>query len=441
MFSYYLKLALNNIRQNTMLSGLILFAIALGIGVSMTMLSLYHAMAYNPANTKSNVLHAVQLAAYDNTFESWGEDDGLPTQVTHQDSLNLREADLPFKRTPMYAVGEIIESANKDYPLINDVLGRLVDSDFFSMFEIDFIHGNGWSNDVDANPEFHIVIDNTLNQTLFEGKNSIGESIFIAGNEFTVIGVFNDWHPLPSFHDLTGSAFPKHRTGYYIPFSVTNSLKRYPHGNISGWKTETIASFDDFLTSELVWQLFWVALPTEEDKAAYQAFLDNYVSEQQKIGRFTNKNSVHSNLRNVEAWLEYQQVIREDNRVMLGISFLFLAVCLINTVGLLLAKFLRKLPDAGVRRALGATRGHIFKQYMLEVGLLGLLGGGLGLIFSLFGLWGIRSLYPQYIKIAHLDFTMVITAIALSVLSALLAGLYPSIKVCFTQPSFFLKAQ
>ena len=41
---------------------------------------------------------------------------------------------------------------------------------------------------------------------------------------------------------------------------------------------------------------------------------------------------------------------------LVGLAFAFLAVCLINTVGLLLAKFLNAAPITGVRRALGASR-------------------------------------------------------------------------------------
>ena len=47
--------------------------------------------------------------------------------------------------------------------------------------------------------------------------------------------------------------------------------------------------------------------------------------------------------------------------MMFGLAVLFLVVCLLNTIGLLLAKVTRKSGDVGLRRALGATRMAILR--------------------------------------------------------------------------------
>ena len=64
------------------------------------------------------------------------------------------------------------------------------------------------------------------------------------------------------------------------------------------------------------------------------------------------------------------RVVDNDNRMLVGVAFAFLAICLLNTVGMLLAKFLKSAPGVGIRRALGATRGQIFRQYLTEAALL-----------------------------------------------------------------------
>ena len=61
----------------------------------------------------------------------------------------------------------------------------------------------------------------------------------------------------------------------------------------------------------------------------------------------------------------------DDSPVLVGLSFMFLFVCVLNTVGLLLAKFIGKAPQIGLRRALGATRSAIFGQHLMEVGVVG----------------------------------------------------------------------
>src|SRR6185312_969025 len=50
-------------------------------------------------------------------------------------------------------------------------------------------------------------------------------------------------------------------------------------------------------------------------------------------------------------------------------------------VGPLLAKCLRRSRELGVRRALGASRGAIFTQFMVEAAIVGVAGGVLGLVF------------------------------------------------------------
>jgi len=140
--------------------------------------------------------------------------------------------------------------------------------------------------------------------------------------------------------------------------------------------------------------------------------------------------------------MEEQEVVEDDARLMLGLSLLFLAVCLLNTIGLLLAKFLGKTGDISLRRALGASRSSLFAQHMIESGLIGLAGGILGLGLTWLGLLGIEMLFGENVEnLISLDWVMVLTAIALAIVSALLAGLYPTWRSCKIAPASQLKTQ
>jgi hypothetical protein len=79
-------------------------------------------------------------------------------------------------------------------------------------------------------------------------------------------------------------------------------------------------------------------------------------------------------LTNGARWRVGQGVVENNNRVLVGLSFAFPAVCLINTVGRLLAKSLNGASIAGVRRDVGASRRQIFLQHIIEVGMLSSLG-------------------------------------------------------------------
>ena len=87
--------------------------------------------------------------------------------------------------------------------------------------------------------------------------------------------------------------------------------------------------------------------------------------------------------------LKNQQVTDEGVRILLVLAFLFLTVCLLNTIGLLLAKVMRRVGDISLRRALGASRKSVFSQYIVEAGIIGLVGGIAGVAMTL--AWFVRN--------------------------------------------------
>jgi putative ABC transport system permease protein len=128
--------------------------------------------------------------------------------------------------------------------------------------------------------------------------------------------------------------------------------------------------------------------------------------------------------------------------VLLGLGLLFLVVCLLNTIGLLLAKILRRSGDISLRRALGASRGAIFSQYIVEAGLIGVSGGVLGVGFTWLGLRGIEALYGELEFVSNLvrmDWVIVLAAVLLAIASALAAALYPTWRACGIHPASQLK--
>jgi putative ABC transport system permease protein len=95
-----------------------------------------------------------------------------------------------------------------------------------------------------------------------------------------------------------------------------------------------------------------------------------------------------------------------------------------------------------LRRALGASRSSLFLQHMIEAGLVGLGGGIGGLVLAWLGLRGIEMLLGDFAEnLVRLDWFMVLTAIGLAIVSALLAGLYPTWRACRITPASQLKAQ
>ncbi|MBQ4850419.1 ABC transporter permease [Pseudoalteromonas sp. MMG013] len=437
MFFHYVDLSWRSLKRTPMVSLLMVIAIAVGIGITMTSLSVYHMMSADPIPSKSTQLHHVQLQTMDDGRD-WWSDDNMPYQVTYPDAINLLNADLPYRRTAMIAAGFAVHVDDSDMkPFLERA--RVANADLFSMFNLEFIYGSAWTRNDEDTQASVVVISQSLNDTLFQGENSVGKTINLDGMTVRIVGVIKDWPTYVKYYDLNNGAFrdPEH---IFLPFSLIAPNEIITWGNSNGWKAENVRGFQDKLKSEQFWVQFWVDLPTDEDELAYGQFLMSYMAEQQKLGRFARK-ELDFALRDVKQMMVYREVVNEDNKILVMLSFMFLAVCLANILGLLLAKFLRRAPEVGVRRALGASKTQVFIQHLVEVGLLGVIGGVLGIFIAQAGLWGMRKSNDAYTVIADMDLTMLLSAPAIAVSVCILAGLYPAWLVCRTTPATYLKSQ
>jgi putative ABC transport system permease protein len=249
-----------------------------------------------------------------------------------------------------------------------------------------------------------------------------------------ITGVIEDWRPTPHFYDLNSGAYSKGEQ-LFIPFSTSRELKLSRSGNMNCWGETAEA---EAVGAPCEWIQFWVELDSDAKAAAYRDYLVRYSQEQKTAGRFELAPNVR--LRDVMEWLEYKQVVPPDARLQTWIALGFLLVCLINTVGLLLTKFLRRSAEIGVRRALGASKQSIFVQLVVEAGAIGLVGGTLGLGLAWLGLWAVRHQPASYAELARLDLPMLASTFALAIVSSLLAGLLPAWRGCQVTPAIQLKS-
>jgi putative ABC transport system permease protein len=436
MFAYYLRLAWLSIRQSYGLSLLMVLAIGLGIGAAMTTVTVNYLMSANPIPTKSEQLFYVQLDNWD-PHQPANDNGDPPDQLTYRDATALWAANKAYRQVVQAQMGTVVEPEGKD-SLPFQVSGRANSADFFAMFEVPFLYGSSWDRTADESMQQVVVMSQRLNERLFGGRDSVGEKVKLAGDYYQVVGVIANWQPLPRFYDVTTGAFNDVEE-LFVPFSLLTQEKIGRNGNTNCWKPSG-EGFQAFLNSECVWTQFWVELRNDAEKQDYLIFLNAYVEEQKKLGRF--ERPVNNRLSDVMQWLENQQVVAQDASLMMVMSLMFLLVCLLNTIGLLLAKFLSKAPQIGLRQALGASRQDLFAQYLTEAGCIGIAGGVLGLVLAWLGLQGIQLLYGDEMKgLAQLDLVMIGFAMLLALVSSLLAGLYPTWRACTVQPSQQLKSQ
>jgi putative ABC transport system permease protein len=186
----------------------------------------------------------------------------------------------------------------------------------------------------------------------------------------------------------------------------------------------------------------WVELRSAAEKETYMQFLNDYVEEQKTLGRFPRE--MNNRLDTPAEWMVYQEVVDDMVNVLLSLAVLFLIVCLLNTIGLLLAKVMRRTNDISLRRALGASKSALFAQYIIEAGMIGIAGGLAGIGMTWLGLRGMENVFSEYDFIVYLvkmDWSMVLLAVALAIVSALAAGLYPTWRACSLSPATTLRIQ
>jgi len=437
MFRYYLKLGLLSIRKNPVLSGLMVAAIAVGIGACMTMATIEYVMGGDPIPHRSGLLYHVQLDSWDPN-EPAEEPNEPPDQVTYLDGTAIWSAGKARRQVLSYTTGRVVQPADPDsHPF--QVTSRSTTADFFPMFDVPFLHGQGWDRAADDAASQVVVLGKDINDRLFGGENSVGRTVVMNGDTYRVVGVIDAWNPVPKFYDVSNGPFNEVEEVFF-PFSVAIANEISSFGNTNCWKPVAEDGWNAFLNSECVWMQVWVELHGEDEVRDYHAFLDAYAESQSALGRF--QRPLNNRLHDVMSWMEDRQVVQDDVQVLLGLGFLFLLVCLLNTIGLLLAKIMRRSGDISLRRALGASRGAIFGQYIVEAGLIGVSGGVLGVGMTWLGLRGIEALYGELEFVANLvrmDWVIVLAAVLLAIASALAAALYPTWRACGIHPASQLK--
>jgi putative ABC transport system permease protein len=439
MFRYYLLLGLRGLRRNPALTALMVLTLAVGVAASISTLTILHVMSGDPVPAKSTRLLVPLLDVAPARTYVPGQREPFAIQNTYRDSLNMLRSGPGVHRTILYDVGTAIEPARREDPMI-DLQGIATTVDYFPMFDVRFRYGGPWSAADDERGAYVAVLSRRKAEAAFGDVDPVGKRIRIWNNDFTVVGVVGDWNPVPRYmHLINGSGgFFEGEDQLLVPFKAAIDLQAQANGNVS-CSGESGSGWTAFLASDCTWIQVWFEMAAAADRATAQAWLDAYAAQEQKGGRL--QRHAPNELFNVMEWLDFMKVVKADNKLAVWLSFGFLVLCIVNTMGLLFAKFSTRASEVGVRRALGAGRGAIFRQFLIETGVVGLAGGLLGLVLSFGALALIRLASRDLSAVARMDWQMLAATLGFAVLASLLAGLLPTWRACQVAPALQLKSQ
>ena len=438
MFRYYFLLGARSLRRNPMLTALMVLTLAVGVAASISTLAILHAMSANPLGEKSA---RVFVPVFDNgPLDQYNpaDRDQVDTQLSYRDSANLLASTMGVRRTALYGISLPIEALRPDLP-VNVAEGIAPTRDFFTMFDVPFRHGQAWSEADDQRGADVAVLSAAMAETLFGTANPVGKRIRMVGASFQIVGVLAPWRPLPKFYRLVGGPGPFGQAeDVMIPFA-TAIRHEIAHAGGMRCTVRPEPGWQGILDSECTWMQVYIETRSASDRADLQTLLDNYASGQRKLRRMLR--AAPNDLYDISQWLVRQHVVDNDSRLSAWLAFGFLLLCLVNTIGLLLAKFSARAAEVGVRRALGASRRAIFQQFLTEAAVVGVVGGVAGVLLALGALRMIGMQSDQAQATARMDWQMLLLAFAMSLAAALLAGLLPTWRACQVTPAIQLTSQ
>ncbi|HKS93594.1 MAG TPA: ABC transporter permease [Gammaproteobacteria bacterium] len=433
MFAYYLDLALRSLKRSPGLTALMVLAIGFGVAASMTSWSVFRAVSGDPIPWKSAKLFVPQI---DNWGPNGRSNDGEPPNaMDYADATTLMRQHRAKLQSAMYQVSPSIVPAEATKHPIN-VSGHAVYSEFFPMLDVPFKYGSGWSAADDASRADVAVISGKLNREVFGGGDNVGKALNIEGRDYRVVGVLGDWNPKPTFYDVsnTGGFFVTDM-GVFLPFNTAIAANIQNEGNTNCWQSPKQTGFVGLQQSSCIWIAYMAQLDDAAAVQRYRNYLEGFAREHHPDW------APNVRLRGLMVWLDYEHVVPPDTKISLYVALGLLLVCLVNTTGLLLAKFLRRSSEIGVRRALGAARREIYAQFLIEAGMVGLAGGVLGVLLTGLGIASLDWVLPRDIAaLAHLDGSLLITTLVVAIVATMLAGLYPALRAAAVQPAWQLKS-
>ncbi|MEE8526507.1 MAG: ABC transporter permease, partial [Thermoanaerobaculia bacterium] len=256
MFLYYLKLATKSALSTPWLTALTVSAIGLGIAVPTALISIHHLFAQNPIPHKSDVLYNVRVDSWDPDSEFFDIQPGDPPKhITYRDMAGMMESELSENRTGIAAAVIFVFPEDENLRPYQAMV-RLCHADFFPMFEVPFQFGSGWSRDADVGRERVIVLSREANEKLFGGRDSVGETVRLGEQTFTVVGVLDHYRPTPQYYDVINNTMGKPRE-FFVPFDLIRDqgLGLTQSGDTDNWGN--FVSGDDpdafFTSSETTW--------------------------------------------------------------------------------------------------------------------------------------------------------------------------------------------
>ena len=398
LFREPVEVALETLRQHKMRSFLMLLGIILSVSTLIVVISLISGVnkyiADRVANLGSNVFLLTRFPLITDV-EEYVKANRRNKKVTWDDYEALREnLKLPLRvGVELRANGKVRRGTEG----ITDVNIRGVTANMGDIDPVTPRDGRYISEGDDQSRSQVTMIGNDLATKLFPNVDPVGREILIDGRPFQVVGVAR----------IIGTAFGQSQDNFaYIP------MQTY---------------FKMYGTQDTIWLNIqargpeWMERTQDEARAMMRARRHLPPNEPDNFGIFDQASLM-------ELWKNLTGVIAT---AMVGIVSVFLVIGGVVIMNVMLATVTERTREIGIRKALGARRGDILLQFLIESAVMAAIGGAMGvtLAYGIAGLTKAATAVPM-----NVPFVAVLIAEAISAAVGIFFGVYPAKKAAGLQP-------
>ncbi|MFL6594401.1 MAG: ADOP family duplicated permease, partial [Chthoniobacterales bacterium] len=396
-----LRYAARMLLKNPAFSAIAIIALALGIGANTAIFSVVSAVLLRP----------LPFAQPEQIVAVWTADTKKPdsrTSFSFPDFADLRDQNQVFSATALYDSLEM--TATDRGSEAAHLHGAMVTSDLFRVLGTNPVLGRPFTASDDKAGARVVIISHELWQRRFGGdRNVLQQTITLNESPYQIIGVMP-----PSFR------FPIEKEPALYWTSAATMFEGPPDA-----PTETAASQRGMHFARVVARLKPGVTP-QQAEANCSSVLAGLATQYPD----TNKRFDSSRVTGLLADLTAD--VRPALMVLLAAAACVLLIACVNVANLLLARATSREKEMGIRSALGASRGRIFRQLLTESAMLSLIGGAAGMLLAIWGTEALAATLPQNFPRAseiHADVRVLAFTALVSLFTGVLFGFAPAWRV------------
>jgi predicted permease len=404
--------------KNPLFAAVAVLTLALGIGANTAIFTLLDQILLRllpVKNPRQLVLLTMRGSHYGN---NWGGN-----AISHPMFRDFQEHNQVFSgmfcRFP-YRVGLTFRGESEP------VEAELVSGTYFSVLGVGTAIGRAFTPEDDRLPNGHplVVLSYNFWKQRFGGDPAIlGKALTVNKHDMTVIGVAQ-----AGFDGVELGHSPK----LFIPIMMQPQLMTNPHELLKDRRTRWVNAFGRLKPGVTPMQA----------KASLQPFMHSMLEMEVREAAFSHA-SAYDREQFLKCWIDvlpgsqgrsyFRQELSTPLWVLIAITGLVLMIACANLANLLLARAANRQKEIAVRLALGATRGRIVCQLLIETLCLSGLGGLAGLAFAF---WADKALLALYLPAdsgglsisSTPDFRILLFTLTVTIVTGLIFGLVPALR-------------